>query len=156
MPTVDQIRAAIKAKIESVANRGVVHDYERYAKEAAKFATLYKDAASGRILGWHVRRVTTREVLVDTDRWSIFHGWRIRGYMSLEDADGTEKLFDAKVEEIRDAFRDDDSLGGLIFSCVNPQNNEAGLQLLDHGPVLLAGVLCHKAELALTTQHLHP
>lgn len=156
MPTVKQIRDAIKAKVAGVAGSGQAHTYERYAKEASKFVELYKDASSGRILGFHVRRVATREVLVDTDRWAIYHAWRIRGYMSLDDADATEELFDTKIEALRDAFRDDDSLGGLVFSCVNPQSNEAGLQLLDHSPVMLAGVLCHKAELALTTQHLHP
>lgn len=156
MPTVTAIRAAIKTKIESVTDIGVVHDYERYTKEAAKFRELYFHAASNRILGWHVRRVSTRELLTDHDRWSVFHGWRIRGFMGLEDAEATEKSFDDKIEALRDAFREDDDLGGLVLTCVNPDSGEAGLQLIEHNPVLLAGVLCHKAELALTTQHLDP
>lgn len=156
MSTLDEIRTAIKAKMDAVSGVGQVHGYERYAKEASKFSVFYKDETTERILGWHVRRISTRELFVDTGRWTIFHGWRIRGYMSLDDADATEQLFDMKIEELRDAFRDDDDLGGLAYSCIDPQSSQAGLQLLDHSPVLLAGVLCHKAELALTTQHLHP
>lgn len=155
MPTVKQIRDAIKAKIITVANIGVVHTYERYAKDASKFAEFYKFGNPARILGWHVRRVSTREHLIDTERWSVLHGWRIRGFKSLDDADATEESFDDQIEQIRDAFRLDDDLGGLVFSLMNPQNSEIGIQVIEHVPVMLAGVLCHKAELGLTTQHLN-
>ena len=154
MPTVKEIRDAIKAKILTVADIGTVHTYQRYAKEASKFATLYKFGDPARIQGWNISRVSTRELLTDIDRHAVFHSWRIRGYMSLEDADATEELFDTKIEQIRDAFRADDDLGDLIFSCVNPESLEAGVQVLDQRPVLLAGVLCHHAELGLMTQHL--
>lgn len=156
MPTVKQIRDAIKAKILTVAGAGTVHTYQRYAKEASKLATLYKFGDPARFLGWNLSRVATRELFVDTGRWSVFHTWRIRGYMGIDDADATEELFDDKVEEIRTAFRDDDSLGGLVFSCINPESLEAGIQVLESRPVMFAGVLCHNAELGLMTQHLHP
>lgn len=155
MPTLDQIRAAIKAKIETVADVGVVHEYERYSKERSKLKALYESGVPARLFGWHIRRVSTREFLEDIARWRVVHGWRIRGFMSIDDADATEKLFDARVEAIRDAFRTDDSLGNLIFTCIDPQSNEAGIQVIDHRPVLFCDVLCHHAELGLTTQHLN-
>jgi len=75
--------------------------------------------------------------------------------MSLDDADSTELTFDTLIESIRDAFRDDDSLGGLIFSTViDNKSNQAGVQVDETAPVLFAGVLCHSARLSLTTRHL--
>lgn len=154
-PTIKQIRDAIKAKIETVPNRGTVHTYERYAKEQSKLIEFYRDATAGRILGWNIQRTGTHEVFVDTGRWVCDHDWKIRGYMSLDDADATGETFDTFIEAIRDAFRSDDSLGGLIFSTViDSKNNQAGVQVDEAGPVLFAGVLCHSARLALTTRHL--
>lgn len=155
MPTMDQIRTAIKTKIETVGTVGVVHKHEPYAKSAADLAAKYKTGNPARLHGWHIRRVSTREKLQDVARWHVYVAWRIRGVMSLEEADSTEELFDTEIEAIRDAFRADDSLGGLIFSCINPDNDEVGVQLLDHRPALFAGVLCHFAELGLMTQHLY-
>lgn len=156
MPTLDQIRAAIKTKIEGVGGvAAVVHEYEPYAKSAAALKAKYVTGNPARLHGYHIRRVATREILDDIARWHVFVGWRIRGFMGLEDAEATEKLFDTKIELIRDAFRADDSLGGLIFDSMDPRSNEIGVQVLDHRPVMFADVLCHFAELGLTTQHLN-
>ena len=120
MPALNEIRTAIADKILSAAPAVAAHDYERYTKSMSDLAAMYKaadslDANAARLNGYHVRRVSTREVLVDTGRWSVWHRWRIRGIMSLDDADETEKLFDEQIETIRTAFRDDEDLGGLIF-----------------------------------------
>jgi hypothetical protein len=154
MPTANDIRAAIKARLEAVADIGLVHDYERYAAEQSRFRQLY--GAGGRILGWNISRVAARETFVDTGRWSVLTSWRIKGYMSLDDADQSEKLFDARIDAIRDAFRADDELGGAVLTSIRPDNSESGIQVLDQRPVLFAGVLCHHALLGLTTQHLNP
>lgn len=154
-PTLQQIRDAIKAKMETVAGIGKVHAYERYTQQQSALQTLYKDTASSRLLGWHIRRTGTREIFLDTGRWVIDHDWKIRGFMALDDADATEQTFDTLIEAIRDAFRSDDSLGSLIFStCIDTKNNQAGVQVEEAVPVLFAGVLCHSARLALTTRHL--
>lgn len=157
MPTVNEIRAAIAEKIFSLDKTVAVHEYERYAKSNSDLVAMYKsgdDAATARLHGWHIRNIATREVFVDTGRWSIWHTWRIRGFMSLDDKNETEKLFDTFIESIRDAFRTDDSLGGLLFSCTEPDGNVNGVQKLNAMPVFFGGVLCHSAELGLTTQHL--
>ena len=157
MPSLNQIRAAIAEKIFSLDPSVAVHEYERYTQNASDLIAMYKsgDAENARLHGWHVRRLATKEVLVDTGRWSIWHTWRIRGFMAIDDADESEKLFDTEIEAIRDAFRADDSLGGLVFECV-AQNGDTGVQVIASQPVLFAGVLCHSAELGLTTQHLEP
>lgn len=157
-PTLNQIRAAIKAKIESVPDRGVVHEYEPYFREPSKLLAKYQFGAPARIFGWHIRRVGTRELLDDIARWHVFHSWRIRGFMGIEEADETEKLFDTKIELIRDAFRADDSLGNLLFDTTTTNAagpKEIGIQVLQCQPVMFCNALCHHAELGLTTQHLN-
>ena len=153
--SVETLRAAIKAKIVAVASIGTVHDYERYLKDQSRLATLYVNTAQtgSRVYGWNIRRVRTVEQLVSTGRNYQDHYWRIRGYMSLEDADGTEKLFDIQIEAIRDAFRADPTLGNICDTHFNEQNaGQGGVQLEEHEPVLFCGVLCHGARLGLITR----
>lgn len=153
--TLAQLRAAIKAKVVAVANMGQVHDYERFVKEPSKLAQLYKSSAQtgDRIYGWHIRRTQTVERLTDVGRNYEDHAWRLRGFMSLDDADATEKKFDDQIELMRDAFRADLTLGGLCDTHFKEANgNVAGLQLEESEPVLFCGVLCHAAKLGLVTR----
>jgi hypothetical protein len=158
MPTIDQIRTKIAEKIFQLDHSVAVHEYERYAKALSDLVAMYKsgDAASPRLHGWHIRNIATREKREGVGRWTIWHTWRMRGFMSLDDADATEKLFDAYIESIQVTFRDDETLGGLVFNCDAPGAETTGVQKLEARPVLFAGVLCHSAELGLTTQHLEP
>lgn len=156
MPVLDlaPVRAAIKAKLALVAGIGQVHDRERYAKEAAAFLALYKSAAQGgdRLYGWFVSRRRTRETFEAIGRYHATVDWELTAYMSLDDADATELKLDAQVELVRDAFRDDDELGGLVSTCIiENRGNQAGVQLEELGPVMLAGVLAHRARCSLAT-----
>ncbi len=155
MPTVAEIRNAIVATINTVAGIGQVSGYERYAKQSADMLTFYRTQDDGggadKILGWHVRRVATREISPDVGRYVVDHDWQIRGFMSLVDAEETELAFDALIEAVRDAFRDDDTLGGVVDSMITDER--AGVQVSESVPVMFAGVLCHSARLSLTTRH---
>lgn len=156
-PTLDlaPVRAAIAAKVAGVASVGIVHAYERYAKGASDLLALYKSAAQDgdRLLGWFVRQGAFAEVFVDTGRWVRDVDWEIVGYMSLDDADATEKKLSVLVDAIADAFRDDDDLGGTVATCIiDNRGDQAGIQLREFGPVLFAGVLCHRARLGVTTR----
>lgn len=159
-PTLDQIRAAVGEKIFRLDSALAVHTYERYTKAASDLVAMYKSeesAADGpRLFGLHIRNLTTRQIFIDTGRWSIYHGWRLRVFLSLDDSDESEKIFDNKIEQIRVAFRDDPDLGQLIMDCTEPNGNVDGIQKLASQPVMFAGVLCHSADLGLTTQHLEP
>lgn len=142
-------RAAIVANMQTVPDLGQVHAYERFAKQDAAFRDLYK--SGDRILGWNVRRVSTRETSAVMGRYHGQIGWRIRGFMSIDDAAASEQAFDSLIDALRDAFRADETLGGAVESTLNPSNDEVGLQLDDSGPVMFAGVLCHGCTLSLTT-----
>lgn len=154
--TVEQLRTAIKAKIESVANIGLVHDYERYLKESSKLLTLYSTTlqTGTRIYGWHFRRVRTVEQLVSTGRNYTDHYWRMRGFMGLDDTDATEKKFDVQIELIRDAFRAAPNLGftDVDTHFAEANANQGGVNVEESEPVLFCGVLCHAARMALITR----
>lgn len=154
--TVDTIRAAIKTTMQTVSNIGVVNDFERYSDQASKLSAQYVATISGspQLRGWQIRRVAKREVFVDHGRWSVHNRWRIRGFMALNDATESEKTFDSLIAALEDAFRANDTLGGEVMTCIDPETSEAGLQLIESKPVLFAGVLCHSAECELKTQHL--
>jgi len=152
MPTLTQIRAAIVAKIYTVANIGNVHAFERFAKGEKDFRTLYE--YSGQVRGWNVRRLTRRETSPALGRSHVVNKWRISGFMSLSDADGSELAFDGLIEDLCAAFRADETLGGLIAGTVLENPNVAGLQVEDSGPVMFAGVLCHSARCILYTWHI--
>jgi len=151
--SLDAIRTAIVATMNTVTNVGIVHDYERYAKLEAEFKALYvaQIAGKGQVRGWYVRRLATREVSQVIGRYQVTHEWLVRGFMAIEDAAGSEKVFDTLIESVRDVFRTDETLGGVVSSTVT--RDAAGLQLEESVPVLFAGVLCHSARLKLITTH---
>ncbi|MBI1386283.1 MAG: hypothetical protein GC150_15360 [Rhizobiales bacterium] len=152
-PTVTQIRGAIAAKIAAVAGVGKVHAFERYAKGESDLRSMY--VTDGVLAGWYVRRIATRELSPHPGRSIVWHRWRLGGFKGLLDAETTEIAFDETVEAIRAAFRVDDTLGGLVTTCTEPEGDGAlaGVQLDDSGPVMFCGVLCHAARLSLSTRH---
>lgn len=144
----ERIRGAIVAKIKSVPGTGKVYPFERYAKTEKDFRALY--AGSGdQLLGFHVRRLTRRES-AGVER-EIENTWQIRGLLALSDAEQSEIKFDAVLEALCDAFRTDPRLGNLVAR--PDMEDEAGLQLVESGPVLFSGVLCHSARFNFVTRH---
>lgn len=153
MNRVETIRAAIVAKLAAVPNVGMTHDHEPYAKDLRALQALYAYPIDGgqQLRGWFVQRVATPEMSLAIGRNWRDVKWRIRGYMALAEEAGTELAFDALIEALCDAVRGDETLGGVCASTVTDQ--AAGLQLVNAGPVMFAGVLCHAAELSLTTRY---
>ena len=104
MSTEAQIRAAIKTKIESVANIGPVHDYLRYTKNTGNLATLYKNTATARLNGWTFFRESMRLLEIDNGLGRRIDAWRVYGYMAIDDADASATLIQAQLESVRVAF----------------------------------------------------
>lgn len=144
-------RAAIVAMLGAVPGVGLVHDEEPYARTEARFRELYQyPAEAGPVIrGWWVRRIRTRELAPHLGRVINVHTWRIRGFAALDSDAGTGVAFDDLVEAIRRAFRLDPTLDGVAQP--GPVDQPSGVQVNDSGPVMFAGVLCHSADLALTT-----
>lgn len=151
MSAAADIRAAIVATMQTVPAIGVVHDRERFIERMSDLKAVYVAPGLG-LRGWFVRR----QQIVETDRIQPrsveYLRWRIQGVMAFDDANASELVFDNLIEKLRDAFRANDTLGGLVAQCALAGGKEAGLQLDDAGPVSFAGVVCHGARLSLTTQ----
>ena len=147
-------RVAVVAALASVPGIGVVHNRERYATDNGKFMQLYAYTPAGgkpQIRGWWIRRAETEE-RSDTygqGTTTNVHTWHVRGYMAFNDADASELVFDELVEDFRAVVRDDPTLDG---ACEQPPDEETdGVQVLDAGPVMFAGALCHSVLLQLKT-----
>ena len=156
MPTLAQIREAIRARVAAISNIGKVNDYERYTAQMSELKMLYVATIAGadQLRGWHIRRVSKRETYVDLERWVIVNNWHIRGFMAIEDSAGSEKIFDDLVEAVCDVF---DTTPTLIadpnYAEVVLDEESGGVQVPESGPVMFAGVLCHAARLTLATRH---
>lgn len=150
--SIGAIRAAIKAKLDGIADLGQVHDRQRWAKDAKTLADLYRSATHGEIRGWDI----SWESLSETDGHVDDAGvevirWVIRGRIGFEDADGTEKVLEALVDAIRAAFKADQTLGGVVAQISDPDGGEFAVQVAEYGPIRFAGALCWSAELKLLT-----
>ena len=158
MATHDQIAAAIKAKIETVPQRGPVHDYLRYAKNHAPLATFFRNPDSGRLNGHTFWREATRELDYDVGIIRRFDTWRLYSYMGFDDADGSVKTFQTQLEDIKAAFRIDRTLGGVVLDLkdMNDRFGRLGLQIELIEPWMFAGVLCLRARGVLTTESEEP
>lgn len=154
MPTLEQIRAAVKAKVAGVADIGQVHDYERYAKVQSAMQAEYVAAIGGVdvLRGWFIAWRGQSSRTPGLGRWEVENKWELRGFHALSDAAASEKTFDDLCEAVRVAFRDDENLGGVISSTVVP-GGEGGLQITEKNAALFAGALCHAMRGRLTTVH---
>ena len=153
MSALQNLRAAIVAKLQGIAGIGVVHDRERYATAMDALKALYVPPGENQLRGWFVRRGAIQEFSAGGSRRVQTITWRIQGVMALQDADSSEIAFDNLIETITDTFRADPTLGGLVLT-PKPEDEDAGVQVVDSGPVMFANVLCHAARLALTTRQL--
>lgn len=145
--SLNSVRSAIVAKIETVPNVGVVHGFQRYTKSTRDLKEFY--AYQGGVRGWYVSRTRTAETVDTCTSNKEAVTWSIVGYMSFNDEQQSEIAFDTLIEAIRAAFRTTETLGGVVDGI--DYQGRAGLQLDAQEPVMFAGVLCHMAQGTLTT-----
>lgn len=147
-------RAAIVAAMQAVPGMGAVHDRERYASQAASLRALYvvQTETGEQLHGWYVRRLAFRVERNGAGLRRVFTTWQLRGFMALQDEAGSELAFDAVIDAVRAAFDADPTIGGAVQSTLFEK--EVGAQLTASGPVMFAGVLCHAADMTLTTETL--
>jgi len=125
------------------ASLGWIHKYERWAADWAKFLTFFKDPVSSRIFGWEIRRGNLQSVKLGAFEQEDTHGYVIRGYLGVQDADQTEILFNLKIEELRGLFRGNHTMGGVCLDV-----GAVSVETIDER--MFGAVLCHYAELRLT------
>lgn len=148
------ILAALKANIETVADRGPVHTYIRYAKDNGSLGALFKNTATNRLNGWIVYREFTRTLNYDVGLVRRLDGWRKYGYMAIDDADASANLLQTQLEAIRTAFLSNRTLGGAVIDGMDllEKNGRLGWQIERVEPWTFAGVLCMRSQCLLTTE----
>lgn len=155
--TVAAIRDAIVAKLQLVPDIGVVHNHERFAKDATALKQLYYSAPHATIRGWFVRHPTIAETDQHMYESVQVARWTIRGYLGFRDSDdasASEIVAASLIEQIRDVFRADGTVGGTVAQCALPfggQVGESGIQVDQFEPVMFTDVLCHCVGLRLNT-----
>lgn len=150
--SIETERAALVSVLQGIPDIGVVHTYERYAADLATLRSLYALPPVGGVAplrGWFVQRRRTTEQRSAAKAYFDRTEWQIVGYMALKDEDQSEIFFDGLVEQIRAALRADLTLGGVVL---RPEKDDTAGPTAEVGPVLFAGVLCHKATISLTTK----
>jgi hypothetical protein len=99
-----------------------------------------------------VRRLRVRETGIQQPLYLESIDWQIRGFMGLDDATQSELVMEDLIDALRDRFRADSTLGGVITKTgALGSTKDRGIQLEDFGPVLFGGVLCHGARIGLNT-----
>ncbi|MGJ7527112.1 hypothetical protein [Variovorax sp. GB1P17] len=155
MSRLDSLRSAIVQTLNTVPQIGRVHDRERsLIDEVAQRALYLYDLPAGgqQLRGWWLRRTATEERSVNSGRTMSVDTWTVHGYLALDDDAASERVFDALVEDIRDAVRADPTFGGACASGpLTDDKRTDGVQVDGTGLVTFCGVRCHGVALQLRT-----
>jgi hypothetical protein len=128
--------------LTGIPNIGMVHSYERWAVNWDKFIELFKDPASGRILGWEIGKEAMLNTRISNLEEERTHRYVVKGYMGVKDADATDSLFNAMIETIADTFKGNLTLGGTVMDA-----GPASARVIDTR--MFGGVLCHYTEIEI-------
>ena len=137
----DAIRASLFTILKAIAGIGKCYDYTRWNNDWGKFIELFKDS-TGKILGWELGRAAVQSTYLSNADGEETHAFIIRGYMAVNDAQTSEKVFNAKIETIRATFRRNYTLNDTVHM-VSP----VSAQVIDQR--VFGSVLCHYAELRI-------
>jgi len=158
MSGIGDTAAVIKTTILTVANVGVVFDYQPYpAAEWDKFIATFTSTIGGvprlraftvqylgerrvpRTIGGTSGAIQTREI-----------DWLVRAHWGLDDPT-TDLAFRDKLEEVCDAIDRERGLNGVAGAT---DHDPVDVSLPERGaPILLGDIVCHYAEITFTSYH---
>lgn len=149
------IRAAIKSALQGGTNIGQVHDYERGMEDWAGLLSLFKSTIGGadQIRGWTITMERARQEVIGfegggtADTILVTYDYRIRGFMSVDDAEATEKTFTALALAVCAALEAASGLTSKVLERDTPVVAECRIDY-----AMFAGVLCHRAEILCNPQ----
>ena len=141
------ILADIKAILTAVPGVGMVHDYERQCADMARFIEFFQDPSTKKILGWEITRRAATEHQAGV--YLRHHQIVLKGYMGLQDATGSSKVFQALCEEVCAAFRTAPDGAGWEYRN-GDEADRSPAQIESINDRMFGAVLCHAAEIALS------
>jgi hypothetical protein len=143
------IRAQIETILETVPGIGVVYDYERYARSLGDYFKLMTPVGQDAVNGWVIHREETKSRQVTMGllgQIERVHSYRIAGLYDMDDAAGSEKVFQAILDGIFTAFKANGTLNGTATSHDQIQIDEVTVCLEDE----FGSSLYHVADCTLT------
>ena len=144
------VLAKVKTYMEAIPSIGNVHDYVRWNKDWPASLTLFKvTSPTAQLRFWDISRIRTPEISKVDMVNSRQYTFRIRGFMSLNDAAASEKTFQELIEAVCDKFRGKPTLEGDAVDS-NP------VQVDNVGHAMVGDVLCHMPECTLTIEEDKP
>ena len=140
----------IAARLATVANIGRVHAFQRYLKSREQIDSEFIDSSLGRHNGWTISRESfpEHEQSCNLKNTRVSH-YVLRGFMSVEDAQATELLFQQVIDDVCDAFRPQDNLSETVELIKPIKGRSIGYTWLGKPD---SGIFCHGAELELQVQ----
>ncbi len=145
------IRAKIASILGAVADCGVVNDHEPYADQIAALKAKY--VTGGKLVGWHIQRVSFTRTQPYLGRQIIDTKWRLTHLRAIDESEGSELALDTHIDAAALAFNANQTLDGVVDSTWLPERDVCGLQLDSMEPVMFCGVLSHRARCTLYTRH---
>lgn len=141
------IRDAIEARIVTVSDYGVVHDYERYNANWSEYFGHFKSTidSTAQIRGWVVTWNGIPDAQPDGQNFGNIaevYRFTVRGLQGLADSSATEKTFYSLVEQVKDAIRSRKDFG---LSSVIDYTIVVTIPVLDIR--MFGSVLCNYCEL---------
>jgi hypothetical protein len=141
------IRTALNTAVNTVADVGNVHDYERWSDDWANFLDMFKTTINNveQIRGWDI---AYRGFLAERDPQftrSVIHrhAFWIQGYIRLNDEMASEKEAAALAEAVCTAVDSNATLHTTVYQNTGPASME------EFTPRTFGGVLCHYAKIVV-------
>lgn len=145
MPAIATVRAAIKAKIETVPSVGRVYGRRRLVEKDTEMKELLI-TSDGKLLFWFVslaRDAPYNQKRLGSSQTQATYRFQVEAFLKFNDGDNSEELFDNLVEDVIEAFEADEKLGDILIEGgpLNWEADELAFYPRD------GGVLCHYARL---------
>jgi hypothetical protein len=149
------VRARILTVIKSVDDYGNAYDYARWLNDWNNLRTLFKTEIDNvaQLRGWTIELADIEQTIetfgVHGDgSVQVDYVYRIRGLMSLDDSEGTEKTFVAHALAVVAALDADSKLHTANYE--DGANSNFVSEACSRAPFdhrMFAGVLCHVTEI---------
>lgn len=133
------LRQSIKDILDAVPGTGIVHDYERFTMNQRGYLEFFRDKKTGKFFGWEITRSGFKSDKAG-QRNRVTHRFVLKGYFAIDDDKGSEKLFNAIIELIRQKLLITDIPGAEGYALPQSPHIKA---------LTIGGVLCHFCEITL-------
>jgi len=138
------VRTEVKTLMAATSGIENVYDYRRYTRDYATYKDLFKEGSH--INTWEITRPTFTRLVHGSDAIErVVHDFLIRGFYSLDDKAGSEKVFQDLVETVCQIFRDKPTLEGYAEVVKYPIVGRVYESMF-------GSVLCHIGEIEVHIQ----